>query len=235
MSLKILCNNDSWISEQYPDNNWGGGAYVRACASPVNHGLLEFNISGIDMGSVNSVYLYLHSKLVNYGTYIVERMTSHGWDESTVTWNLDKPTYTSTNSTTITIAGGTPPPWNNTDITNLFKDEVGSTLGIYLRAASGKVDCMSKESSAPPYILINGVDKYVDIATGSDTDDGNSWANAYLTAKKGIDNSIPGITTHIAFGDYSAQAAIDLDKNLELLCEDNGGGGTGTVTLPTTV
>lgn len=78
-------------------------------------------------------------------------------------------------------------------------------------------------------------DRYVDIDTGDDSDDGASWANAYLTVKKGIDNVPPGKILHIAFGDYSAQASIDLDKNLELLCEDNGGGGTGTVVLPVTV
>ena len=79
--------------------------------------------------------------------------------------------------------------------------------------------------------------KYVDISTGSDSDSGNTWALAYLTVKKGIDNVVAGKVLHIAEGDYSAQAAIDLDKNLELLCEDYGGGNANpplTVILPAT-
>lgn len=66
--------------------------------------------------------------------------------------------------------------------------------------------------------------KFVDIATGSDSDSGNTWALAYLTVKKGIDNMTAGAELHIAEGDYSSQAAIDLNKNLELVCEDYGGG-----------
>lgn len=79
--------------------------------------------------------------------------------------------------------------------------------------------------------------KYVDISSGSDSDDGNTWTNAYLTVKKGIDNVTAGKILYIAEGDYSAQAAIDLNKNLEILCEDYGGGNASpplTVILPVT-
>lgn len=79
--------------------------------------------------------------------------------------------------------------------------------------------------------------KYIDISSGSDSDSGDSWANAYLTVKKGIDNVTDGKILHIAEGDYSAQAAIDLNKNLEILCEDYGGGNASpplTVILPVT-
>lgn len=77
-------------------------------------------------------------------------------------------------------------------------------------------------------------DKYVDIATGSDSDSGDTWGSAYLTVKKGLDNLPANDNLHIAFGDYSAQASIDLDQNVNLICEQYGGGGTGTVTLPPT-
>lgn len=80
-------------------------------------------------------------------------------------------------------------------------------------------------------------DKFVDIATGNDADGGDSWTNAYLTVKKGVDNVGAIRILHIAEGDYSAQAAITLNKNLELVCEDYGGGIASpplTVTLPPT-
>ena len=79
--------------------------------------------------------------------------------------------------------------------------------------------------------------KFVDIATGNDSDSGDTWALAYLTVKKGIDNMTAGAELHIAEGDYSAQAVIVLNKNIDLVCEDYGGGNANpplTVTLPAT-
>lgn len=82
--------------------------------------------------------------------------------------------------------------------------------------------------------------KYVDITTGDDADTGETWVLAYQTVKKGLDE-IPDASysiLHIAEGDYSAQAAIDLDKNVSILCEDYGGGNANpplTVILPATV
>lgn len=80
--------------------------------------------------------------------------------------------------------------------------------------------------------------KFVDIATGNDSDSGDTWALAYLTVKKGIDNMTVGTELYIAEGNYSAQAAIALNKNINLICEDYGGGNASpplTVVLPVTV
>ncbi|KCZ71578.1 hypothetical protein ANME2D_02313 [Candidatus Methanoperedens nitroreducens] len=74
---------------------------------------------------------------------------------------------------------------------------------------------------------------YVKLA-GSDANNGSSWAQAKQTINAGIVALIPSGTVHIAFGDYSAQTAITLDKTMYILCENDGGGGTGTVTLPPT-
>ena len=75
---------------------------------------------------------------------------------------------------------------------------------------------------------------YVDIATGDDDNHGGNWSYPFKTAKKGIDNLPSNNDVHIAFGNYGSQAAILLNQNINLIGENNGGGGTGTVTLPLT-
>lgn len=124
----------------------------------------------------------------------------------------------------------------------------GSESGCDIYQRSGDITSDSAKSLWSLYasnrtfkVTVSGTvytgDKYVDISTGSDSDDGNTWGNAYLTVKKGVDNVTAGKILHIAEGDYSAQAAIDLNKNLELLCEDYGGGNASpplTVVLPVT-
>lgn len=110
-------------------------------------------------------------------------------------------------------------------------------IGIYALANSSGIASIAMDNMR---IVSESAHKYVDISTGSDSDTGETWPLAYQTVKKGIDN-IPDAswaTLHIAEGDYSAQAAIDLDKNLSLLCEDYGGGNASpplTVVLPATV
>ena len=74
-------------------------------------------------------------------------------------------------------------------------------------------------SARKPYLVIVYGDKYVYYFSGDDTNTGDTWAQSYETVKKAIDNVPSGYPIHIAEGDYSAQASIDLDKNLTFLCE----------------
>jgi hypothetical protein len=75
-------------------------------------------------------------------------------------------------------------------------------------------------------------DIYVKL-TGNDANSGLSWATAKQTIAAGIAILEIGETLHIGFGDYSAQSAVALAKNMSLLCETaDTGGGTGTAVLP---
>ncbi len=82
--------------------------------------------------------------------------------------------------------------------------------------------------------LLTNDDVYVKL-TGDDSNSGLSWDSAKKTIKAGLETVATNGTLHIAFGDYSSQDAITLDKTVDLLCENEGGGGTGTVVLPPTV
>ncbi len=75
---------------------------------------------------------------------------------------------------------------------------------------------------------------YVSLLTGSDANDGLSWSTSKYTIQAGIWILDAGGTLHIAFEDYFRQPLLHLSKSMDLLCENVGGGGTGTVVLPYT-
>ena len=240
----IYTNEDTQVMEDWPTNNYGSQVHID-CLEESTHAirvLVGFDISTIDVATVTAATLNIYCSFENNKTINVHRITS-AWTEGSVTWNT-KPSVTVTNTTSFAC---TTTGWKSVNILAMLQDESGSKFSVRLTdsaTTTGSTKFHSKEydsGSAKAYLSITGGaitgDKYVDISTGSDSDDGNTWANAYLTVKKGIDNISTGYIIHIAEGDYSAQAAIDLNKNLEILCEDYGGGNASpplTVILPIT-
>lgn len=238
----IYTTKDSRTSENNPTTNYGSLEYVSIDGESGYEylGYFGFDISSIDVGTVTAATLYLNCSLEGNDTIYVHRITS-SWTESGITWNIS-PSYTATNSTSFPC---TTTGWKSVNILSMLQDESSTEFGVRLSSNTTILTRFhTKEydsGSEKAYLDITGGiltgDKYVDIATGSDSDNGNTWGNAYLTVKKGIDYVAAGKILHIAEGDYSAQAAIDLNKNLELLCEDYGGGNASpplTVVLPIT-
>jgi len=240
----IYTSKDTDVREDWPTDNYGSVEYM-SCAEEADHeirSLVGFDISSIDVATVSVATLYVYCYDYESIDINVHRITS-AWVEGIVTWNT-KPTITAINSTSFVC---TSVGWKSVNVLSMLQDESGGEFGVRLTHSNTNVlvsQFRTKEydgGSVKAYLdLTGGVitdDKYVDISTGSDSDDGNTWTNAYLTVKKGIDNVAVGKILHVAEGDYSAQAAITFNKNLEILCEDYGGGNASpplTVTLPVT-
>lgn len=233
----LYSNADSDIDSGSPDTNYGtlSGMTVRTSINEAR-ALVNFDLSG-EVNTLSKASLFLNVHVAGNTTLTIQRITST-WTETGVTWN-NQPTKTSTNQATFGT-GTVADTWLEIDVTNIIIDCIDNTnygMMIFDAGDVGNSDNFwTRESAYDPYIVIS-YDKYVDISTGSDSDSGNTWALAYLTVKKGIDNISIDAVLHIAEGDYSAQAAIDLNKNLELLCEDYGGGNASpplTVILPVT-
>ena len=179
-----------------------------------------------------SQYLFVSSTSFSFSSsYAGEAVTVSGLSISVAAGDIIAITVERI-SDSITRAAGKYIPGTGV-VRDIEQDVSGTTtISSWVINTSGYDPCAIITYTEAP-----GGDKYVDISTGSDSDSGNYWAAAYLTVKKGIDNVPVGQVLHIAEGDYSAQAAIDLNKNLELLCEDYGGGVASpplTVILPVT-
>lgn len=142
--------------------------------------------------------------------------------------------------TAITVTVDLAYPWGTGSSAVTFTD--GQTREYSSGTTRWKITCDILSSTTCNfrechYTVVTG-DLYVDAALGSNFNYGGSWGYPFETLKKAIDEIPASQTIHIAEGDYSAQAAIDLDKNLSILCEDNGGGNASpplTVVLPATI
>lgn len=231
----------SYVDDVNPTTNFGTNTYFYVGYSDESflmYGYLEFDTPSFGSSDVISSKLYLYRQAGTVSENLMLRRVTSSWTESGITYN-SQPSNTTTNQ--VTYSMGTGLGWKEIDITQLTKDILDDTnYGLRLGPAA-EVDPVWNirsddyaTTSYRPYVVIATGAKYVDIATGSDSNSGDVWEYPYLTVKKGIDNVASGKINHLAFGDYSAQAAIDLNKDLELKCEQNGGGGTGTVTLPIT-
>lgn len=229
--------DDSSVNSSNPDTNYNNVGYDLNVTGTNWASFLKFDLSG-ENNTLLSASLYLYNLNIGIGTTTCKRVTSGDWVEGTITWN-NQPAVTTTNAASFTDQSG----WCVCNVTDMIIDMINGNnygLRIYERTGiSGSSPKFEERESAgtnDAYLVISytALDKYVDISTGSDSNSGDTWANAYLTVKKGIDNLLTNNNLHIAFGDYSAQTAIDLNQNINLICENYGGGGTGTVTLPPT-
>lgn len=246
--VTLYTTGDSYIQQSSPTTNYGSATTMfiqQGSGSNAMSAFLKFDLSA-EVATIVSATLYLWEDSASFnpvGDLTVKRVTS-SWTEGGVTWN-NQPSVTSTNSKVININGSL--QWYSIDIKDIIVDCVtGTDYGISLQPFTPTGGDTTFTRIAPkeaiisarkPYLVIVYGDKYVYYFSGDDTNTGDTWAQSYETVKKAIDNVPSGYPIHIAEGDYSAQASIDLDKNLTFLCEDYGGGNAApplTVVLPVT-
>jgi len=90
--LDIVANLDTYVSEKYPNNNYGSSVELRATDYPTSgfgdhHSMMRFPLSGIPAGStINSATLTIYVTKDYYGHTAMRRLTNESWGEST-TWN----------------------------------------------------------------------------------------------------------------------------------------------------
>jgi|GEM_PF-3878560 len=245
VTTTLYTSKDATIDESDPDNNYGSetSLSVDDMGSYENRVYMEYDISSLPANHIISSAIFHYCIIFGNDrddTVRFQRTTSQ-FDESTITWNSNKPSTTSIHETDVSISGDD--GWHQVDLTTIFADAYNAGLdyfGVYMRALTdnGNHVFSSKEGANDPYIVVTHIPAdtiYVDIASGDDANDGSTWALAKQTINAGINALAAGGVLHIGFGDYSSQAAITFDKTMSLLCETAGtGGGTGTVVLPPT-
>lgn len=212
-TLNINTNKDSEIREAQATTNYGNStSFIINYSTSGYHrrSLIGFDISSAPTSSlVTNVTLGIY---VSTGTESTvsdfERITGV-WTELGVTWN-NQPVCTSTNKYNYSTGSGV--GLKQFNITNLYKDAktAGNILGIRINPTSGTGHqyFRSKDyGSNIPYICITYTlsDHYYIKTSGSDTLDGQSWANAWATVNKGATTVPDGKTLHIEHGTYNAE------------------------------
>ena len=242
----IYTDKDTWISQYWPNDNYGGdNSYTSMSYNGAHDSLVSFNVSGISLSSISNATLYLYYYYGN-GTrhHNIRRLTSD-FTENTVMWNSGAPSYTTTNQVGFTSYDGDT-GWHNFDITNMLKDETTSRFGINIHCTDSSSDWMdlkfrSKEygSAYRAYIVYDITTNFYVKTSGSDSNDGTSWADAdaWATVDKAATTVIDGSTVHIGFGTYNAEPANNNiapvnagSVGIKYLPEtETTGGGTGSV------
>lgn len=205
---------DAWVVSASPDTNYDENRLIVCGWTGYKaRAFMEFDISSITVASVVSAKLRLYLIYESDKTVVhtTQRITS-AWTETGVTWN-NQPTVTTTNQSNNTIVGQPTNPgrWVEWDITNLLKDESGTTLGIMIRSVetdstSTQFNYSSSEGTNPPQLLIDN-DFYIIASGGNDASDGQSWANAWATINKAATTVADGTTVHIGHGTYNSEPA----------------------------
>ena len=138
MTASILeCNKDAYVSSGAPTTNYDT-TLLKMGTSDNLTSYVGFDITGIDFTD-RAVWLFLRDFGDNASPADItaERVTS-SWTETGVTWNT-KPTTTATNSKTNSaefVGSG----WYCLNVTDMARDETGSTLSIQLEASNTTID-----------------------------------------------------------------------------------------------
>ena len=125
-------------------------------------------------------------------------------------------------------SGTTIKTWTLTDATDI----IGSTIGgnRYGWFANNEFSFLAIDNSERIDVLSCIDEVYVDAATGSDANMGDSPANAKLTVQAGVDMVCEGGTVYVAAGTYVEQVTIA--KSLQLLGAD---AATTIIKAPSTI
>ena len=235
---------DTYIFQGSPDTNYCNEEKLFINTGSERRMFFEFNITSIPEGSVidsATFYLYHYAETLSDNGKI-QRITED-FDECVVTWN-DQPLYTTEHEVSITFHGSA--DWEEYDVKELLQDAYDTGSGYFRFRIIQTTDVDGhffrsmnySDSDYHPYLEVTySGSQYGNVyvkLSGNDSNDGLSWTNAKQTIKSGLETVAANGILHIAFGDYSSQDAITLDKTVSLLCENEGGGGTGTVVLPPT-
>lgn len=247
VSSDFNVSKDSFLASGNPSTNYGNyafGLYTLKTLSAEDRGIFEYDISSIPSDSViisAILHFYVTEAEESRDFYFYRNLAQ--FTESTVTWS-NQPSHTTTNNGTYSSDATT--GWKECDITSLVQDayNAGDYVGIKCMVdyynPTGLIRISPKEHAAPTnasYITITYSTGYYVKTTGNDSNDGESWANAWATVNKAATTVPDGSTVHIGFGTYNAEPANnDIapvnagSVGIKYLPEtETTGGGTGSV------
>lgn len=250
-SATLNVTKDTYVSSFSSGTNYGTDTEMKfVMASSIGNGrlpLMEFDISSLSGLTITSATLNVYCNEIQSATAhdIYIRRATATFTENTVTYGT-RPAHTTTNQTIVSTTYAT--GWHSFDVADMLQDAIGlslSEIDIYLMAStsSNYMNFRTKEysTSYDAYLSITYItyDFYVRATGGSDSNDGESWANAWSTINKAATTVLDGTTVHIGFGTYNSEPVSNKiapdnlgSAGIKYLPETAiTGGGTGSVII----
>jgi|GEM_PF-4758774 len=212
----LLPTDDTYVQE-YANENTPLGDLNELLLNTTTTGayftrvFFKFDISNINLMYVSSVRLYFYTLDVTQSVSTSLDKLATNWDEKTVTWNT-KPADLGEISS-FYINGWDDNTWNSRDVTNYVKSISSDSVAFQLRPYgydNKHANISSKEGTHPPFLRITyDTNDYYLSTTGSDSNDGTSWANAWASLLYASHYLYDGDTLHIEYGTYTEDIGVD--------------------------
>lgn len=142
---------DAYITQAYPDTNYGTGTSLRVDNTPLTGSYLRFTVSGLNGASVQSAKLRIYANSSNNMGLTIYAVADNTWGEKTITFN-NSPATGGNIATAPAFGSAT---WVVIDLSSYIKAE--GTYSMVLTTPSGtNTNLASRESGAnAPQLVIS--------------------------------------------------------------------------------
>lgn len=167
-ATNIIASEDTYIHEAFPNSNYKTSTmlYVGYESEPYQtsevRGLVKFDLSSYSAITSAVFYIYCYGYLGSDSVSIGCHEATSAWDDDTVTWNTNNPSFTSTPEASVSVSAGS--TWHSFTITSLAQSWISSTnYGVVLKhsgADSGEranfIAIDYSQSTYHPYLSVEG-------------------------------------------------------------------------------
>jgi len=150
--LTFSPTGDAYVQQSLPDGTAGSASTIKVDNSPVQQGLIRFDVSGVGTNPIVNVKLRLLCKngAGRGGNFF---SSDGGWDEHAVTWNTAPPAGALIGSLGKVAAGN----WYELDLTSFVTADGTYSVRISTPLANNAV-YSSKEGTAAPQLVVTTAD-----------------------------------------------------------------------------
>lgn len=147
--LTFPAEADAYVSSRTSGRNFGSISALRVDGSPDMRSFLRFDLGGLDV-PISRATLRLFAASTTSDGIDVHGVSTNSWGEATLTYR-NKPKVLSVISSAGPVRGGT---WVKWDVTSLLRSTSQVSFAL-TTTSSTAIRLMSRESSAPPQLVIS--------------------------------------------------------------------------------
>ena len=153
LELRINPVDDSFVSSQSPNGNFGGNSTLKIDGSPLKMSYLKFDLGSLAGRTIQSAILRLIVTDKSNSFQNLKSVSDNSWTESTITFN-NRPFM---GGTITTFQPSVKSTWKDIEITSFVANAAGEIFSLGIDSAgTDSFACSSKDSSSnKPELVIN--------------------------------------------------------------------------------